>query len=181
MVLWGQMALQIHSDASYLSASKSRSRVGGHFYLGNYSTSPHPDMHNGAVLTVANILKPIMSSAAEAEWDDLLFNLPRSQPTKLLQSASQTTRYNNGDPKPWRCASIGSGIALHKNISSSSGTPEAPTSATTIPRTSLEKTISLSGPSTYTSLPTDALFHNQPLLVCEGVLIRPCGWTDRLQ
>jgi hypothetical protein len=59
-----QMALKIHSDASYLSASKSRSRVGGHFYLGNYSTLPHPNMHNGAVLTTANILKHIMSSAA---------------------------------------------------------------------------------------------------------------------
>jgi hypothetical protein len=42
-----QMALKIHSDASYLSASKAHSRVGGHFYLGNYSKSPNPHMHNG--------------------------------------------------------------------------------------------------------------------------------------
>jgi hypothetical protein len=48
-----QMALKIHRDASYLSASKSRSRVGGHFYLGNYPNSPHPDRHNGAILTAA--------------------------------------------------------------------------------------------------------------------------------
>ena len=28
-----QMALHIHSDTSYLSAPKSRGKVGGHFYL----------------------------------------------------------------------------------------------------------------------------------------------------
>jgi predicted DNA-binding WGR domain protein len=73
------MALKIHSDASYLSASKSCSRVGGHFYLGNDPTSPHPNMHNGAVLTVANILKHIISSAAEAELAGLFVNCKEAE------------------------------------------------------------------------------------------------------
>jgi hypothetical protein len=50
-----QMALHIHSDASYLSAPKARSRVGGHFYLGNKTQSQHPNMHNGAILSIAGI------------------------------------------------------------------------------------------------------------------------------
>jgi hypothetical protein len=74
-----QMALKIHSDASYLSASKARSRVGGHFYLGNYSKSPNPHMYNGAVLTVANNLKHIMSSAAETELAGLFYNCKESE------------------------------------------------------------------------------------------------------
>jgi hypothetical protein len=54
------MALKIHSDASYLSAPKARSRVGGHFFLGNYSTSANPNMHNGALFTIAGLIKHVM-------------------------------------------------------------------------------------------------------------------------
>ena len=52
-----QMQLHIHSDASYLSASKARSRVGGHFILRNEYNPSIPTKHNGAVLVVAAILK----------------------------------------------------------------------------------------------------------------------------
>ena len=68
------MALKIHSDASYLSAPKARSRVGGHFFLGNYTKHNQPDFLNGAILTVAGILKNVMSSAAEAEVGGLFVN-----------------------------------------------------------------------------------------------------------
>ena len=57
------MVLVIHSDASYLSVSKARSRVGGHFFLS--ADEPFP-RNNGAVLNVASIIKAVMASAAEA-------------------------------------------------------------------------------------------------------------------
>jgi len=64
------MILAISSDGSYLSAKRSRSRVGGYFYLSeepsNEPDSPPPP-RNGAVLVIANILKNVVSSAAEAE------------------------------------------------------------------------------------------------------------------
>jgi hypothetical protein len=68
------MALKIHSDASYLSAPKARSRAGGHFFLGNYSTSANPNMHNGALFTIAGLIKHVMSSASEAELAGLFIN-----------------------------------------------------------------------------------------------------------
>jgi hypothetical protein len=58
------MVLAIHSDASYLSVNKARSRVGGHFFMA--SDIEHPP-NNGAVHTIAKIIKAVMSSAAEAE------------------------------------------------------------------------------------------------------------------
>jgi hypothetical protein len=36
-----EMILHIHSDGSYLSAPKARSRTGGHFFLSTNSTNPH--------------------------------------------------------------------------------------------------------------------------------------------
>jgi hypothetical protein len=59
-----EMILAIHSDASYLSEPKARSRAGGHFFL-SYDTNTPPN--NGAILNIAHIIKHVMSSATEAE------------------------------------------------------------------------------------------------------------------
>ena len=58
------MVLAVHSDASYHSEPRARSRAGGHFFLS--SDTVHPP-NNGAILTIAQIIKNVMSSAAEAE------------------------------------------------------------------------------------------------------------------
>jgi hypothetical protein len=42
------MILHIHSDASYLSVSNARSRLGGLFFCGD--KSPHEDKLNGSIL-----------------------------------------------------------------------------------------------------------------------------------
>ncbi len=68
------MYLHVHSDASYLSVPKGRSRAGGHFFLGAPTTSTKPILNNGAVLTVSGIIKHVMSSAAEAEIAGLFIN-----------------------------------------------------------------------------------------------------------
>ena len=65
------MVLAVHSDASHLSESKARSRAGGHFFISNDSADPP---NNGAVLAVSQIIKTIMSSAAEAELGALFIN-----------------------------------------------------------------------------------------------------------
>lgn len=61
------MILHIHSDASYLTAPKARSRTGGHFFLANAPDGKTPIQHNGAILATAGILKSVMASAAESE------------------------------------------------------------------------------------------------------------------
>jgi hypothetical protein len=73
------MILHIHSDASYLSVAKVRSRVGGHFYLSTKPIDPtkppiDPPPNNGTIHTVCNILKNVMSSATEAEFAGLFHN-----------------------------------------------------------------------------------------------------------
>ena len=65
------MVLAGHSDASYLSETKSRSRAGGHFFMSNKTAFPP---NNVAVLNIAKIFKAVMSSAAEAELGALFIN-----------------------------------------------------------------------------------------------------------
>ena len=71
------MVLAGHSDTSYLSESNAHSRAGGHFFLA--SDSPYLN-NNGAILTVAKIIKAVMSSAAEAELGALYINCRRALP-----------------------------------------------------------------------------------------------------
>jgi hypothetical protein len=95
------MILKGHSDASYLNASKARSRVGGHFYLGNRPGTP--EIYNGAILNPVGILRHVASSAAEAEVGGLFVNLKEAlvlrqtlkdmgypQPTTPIQTDNST-------------------------------------------------------------------------------------------
>ena len=61
------MVLHIHSDGSYLSAPKSRSRAGGLFFLSNNTKDPATCKLNGPIHITAKILRNVMGSAAEAE------------------------------------------------------------------------------------------------------------------
>jgi hypothetical protein len=56
------MILHIHSDASYLSVSNVRSRLGVLFFLGN--KSPEQNKLNGSILNVAAVIKNVFASAA---------------------------------------------------------------------------------------------------------------------
>ena len=60
----GSMILAAHADAGYLNVSKARSRAGAHIMLSE--DDPVPGI-NSPVLTIAQIIKFLMSSAAEAE------------------------------------------------------------------------------------------------------------------
>ena len=66
-----KMILAIHSDAGYCNEKKLRSRAGGHFFLSNDDEFPP---NNGAILTVATIVKAVMSSVAKAELGALYLN-----------------------------------------------------------------------------------------------------------
>jgi hypothetical protein len=66
-----EMILAVHSDASYLSEPKARSRAGGHFFLSNNAEMPP---NNGAILNLAHVIKNVMASATEAELAALFIN-----------------------------------------------------------------------------------------------------------
>ena len=68
------MILNIHSDASYLSEPKARSRLGGTFFMGTAPKDGVPIQLNGPILVLANICKFVVASAAEAELGALFYN-----------------------------------------------------------------------------------------------------------
>ena len=75
------MILNVHSDASYLTEPKARSRAGGHFFMSEDNDDPK---NNGAFLNTANIIKSVMSSAAEAEIGALFINSRQAIPARRL-------------------------------------------------------------------------------------------------
>ena len=75
------MILNIHSNASHLSKPKACSRVGGHFFLSN-GTNKAPN--NGGILNTSQIIKSIMSSAAEAKLGALYINASKAAPCRTL-------------------------------------------------------------------------------------------------
>ena len=73
------MVLAGHSDASYLSETKARSRAGGHFFISSDTADPP---NNGAVFTTSQVIKTVMSSAAEAKLGALFINCREAVPAR---------------------------------------------------------------------------------------------------
>jgi len=102
MVLW------THSNASYLSAPKGRSQAAGYCFFSTQPTTPpsahdEPPPNNGPVHILCQIMKSVMSSAAEAELGALFLNaqaicpmcttldeLGHPQPATPLQTKNST-------------------------------------------------------------------------------------------
>ena len=72
------MILHIVSDASYLSASGARSRLGGYLFLSNHGTSVDPTAapakSNGPILVNSSIMSAVLASAGEAELGAMFYN-----------------------------------------------------------------------------------------------------------
>ena len=73
------MILNVHSDASYLSASKGRTRAGGYSFLGILPTNGKAMQLNGNIMIPSKMLKWVSSSAAEAELGTLFVNTKEAQ------------------------------------------------------------------------------------------------------
>jgi len=58
------LILAAHSNPSYLGEPDARSRVGSHFFFSSNANIPP---NNGAILSIAHIIKHVMASATEAE------------------------------------------------------------------------------------------------------------------
>jgi hypothetical protein len=58
------MVLCAHADAGFLNETNSRSRAGAHIFLSENDPFPR---FNGAILSIAQIIKFVMASAAESE------------------------------------------------------------------------------------------------------------------
>ena len=87
------MILNVHSDASYLTAPKARSRAGGHFFLGSLPKDGCPIRLNGAIVSLCTILKCVAASAAEAKLGALFLNAQEANMMRL-------TLTEMGHPQP---------------------------------------------------------------------------------
>jgi hypothetical protein len=87
------MILNVHSNASYLSAPRACSHASGYFFLGSFSVDGDPIKLNGAIHITCTILKLVAASAAQAELGALFLN---SQKAKVLQ----LTLLELGHPQP---------------------------------------------------------------------------------
>jgi hypothetical protein len=76
------MILNVHSNASYLSAPCARSHAGGYIFLGSLSVDGDPIKLNGAIHITCTILKIVATSATKAELGALFLN---SQEAKVLR------------------------------------------------------------------------------------------------
>ena len=68
------MVMNVHSDASYLSETKARSRTCGHFFMGWKPVDGAPIQLNGAFFVNTTIMRFVVASAAEAELGALFRN-----------------------------------------------------------------------------------------------------------
>jgi hypothetical protein len=82
--------LHIHSDASYLSVSNARSRLGGLFFLGN--KSPEQDTLNRLILNVASVIKNVVASAAESEVGACFHNAQSGAPLRVTLAELEHTQ-----------------------------------------------------------------------------------------
>ena len=73
------MILAAHADAGFLNKSRARSRAGTHIF--NSENEPKPKL-NGPVLTIAQIIKTVMASAAEADMAALFITAEKMIPLR---------------------------------------------------------------------------------------------------
>ena len=80
------MALAGHSDVSYFTEPKAKSRAGRHFYMSDDSEVPS---NNEAVRNMAH-MKNVIPSAADAEFGALYANSRQAIPAYYLSMSIQT-------------------------------------------------------------------------------------------
>jgi hypothetical protein len=75
------MILHIQSDASYISVSNVRSRLGGLFFIGN--KPPEHDNLNLSTRNVASIIKNVVASTVESEVGACFHNAQSGAPLRV--------------------------------------------------------------------------------------------------
>ena len=84
------MILAAHADAGFLNESRARSRAGAHIF---FSENDPKLRLNGPILTIAQIIKTVMASAAEAEMAELFI-------TEKKMISLRNTLIEMGWPQP---------------------------------------------------------------------------------
>ncbi len=78
------MILNIHSDASYLSATCGKSRAGGYFFLRSLPKDGEPIQLNVNITVTCAILKFVSALAAKAKLGALFLNTQQAKFIHLI-------------------------------------------------------------------------------------------------
>ena len=78
------MILNVHSDASYLSAIKGRSREGEYYFLGTVPQNNKPIFLNGNIHITCETLKLVAASLAVAKLGALFVNTQELKVIRLI-------------------------------------------------------------------------------------------------
>ena len=97
--------LNVHSNASYLSAGSGHSRSGGYFFMGSLPRDGKSIRLNGNIAVTCAILKLVASSADEAEFGALFLNTKEARIIRLTLSEL-------GHPQPQTPNHIGNTTAV---------------------------------------------------------------------
>ena len=125
------MHFRIHTDTSYLTESKARSRAGGYHFFSDkpilqITANSPPPMHNHPVLVLCKLIDAVMSSTQESETGAGIINaredlairqaaIEMGHPqgptpynsTIYMQPGSLREKSNKSKVSPWICATIG--------------------------------------------------------------------------
>ena len=99
------MILNVHSDASYLSKSRARSRIAGYFFMGSTPVDGTPIKMNGNIFVNCGTLKFIVASVAEAELGALFVNMKEAKIIRLILAKI-------GHPQPKTSIHVDNSMAL---------------------------------------------------------------------
>ena len=87
------MIWNVHSEASYLSVGRGRSRAEDYFFLGSLPRDKTPIKLNGNIAITCAILKLVEASTTEAKPGALFLNVQEARIPRLLL-------YEMGHPQP---------------------------------------------------------------------------------
>ena len=113
------MILYVDSDAAYLVLPQARSRIAGHFALGDippkYPLVPNPTHPaNGPLLTICRRLRNVVSSAAEAETGAAFLNSQAAIP--ILRTLAILGHPQPPDGTPFKMDNAVTNGFIHSNI-----------------------------------------------------------------
>jgi hypothetical protein len=157
------MILCTHTNAGFHNKSKGHSKAGAHIFFSE--NNPFPK-HNGPVLSISQIMKFVMSSAAKAELGALYTTAKEMVPihqtlikmgccnhahpskwTTPVPLASPTSPLSRKKPSPWISAYGGSAAENLNNSSATTGTRAVAIEQTTTPSTTHQSTVKPTVPS----------------------------------
>jgi hypothetical protein len=184
------MQLNIHSDASYLSEPKAKSRIGGYFYLGNKKNTrrnPYPMVHFCDIQQYSNMWSHMLLRPNLVQFLSMQKKaLSRAQhwmkwvTTRTLQNSKLTTPHqmelsitqsNKNNPNQWTRDSTGSKTEWNKTNSMLVGRQVTPIWEIILLSIILQRITHARYHNIYMIITLQCSDMTQDYQYCEGVLI----------